>query len=1141
MSYHHWSGFQRTALAAAVAIVACAPALAQNTTSGVTGRVVDGAGKPVAGAAVSILHVESGSVANTITDADGRYAARGLRVGGPYVVTFSKGGQVDKQQGVYLQLAEALVLDGTLGAPATTTVVVTGQAVSDRINSSVMGSGTNISSRDLSAFASIAGNLQDYARTDPRLSQTDKERGEIAALGQNSRYNSILIDGVNISDTFGLEANTLPTARQPISLAAIQSVQVNLSNYDVTQKGYTGANINAVTKSGTNDFHGSVSYTYRDDSFAGDRYNRTNDTYFAPPKFKEDAKGLTVSGPIIKDKLFFFAGYEEFHSSRLAASFGPLGDAKTNVGITPSAIASAQAIASATHKIDVGTSVLPDSTELVVKDKLLKLDWNITDQHRASLRYAKTEQTDPVLGNLTATALSLSSNWYTQGKSIETLVGQLLSDWTPDFSTELKLSKRNYLSLPVNNAMLPLMVLSFSGALPPGTPSTVSTASRSLFMGTDNSRMFNQLATRTQDGYLAGTWTKGKHELKFGGDISRNEVFNAFLQNIWGNYTFSCVNSAANYTYSFGAINCGTATAAQVEAAVLENYTKGRPSSFQVQTAADGHTLDDGVARWALTSTGLFAQDTFTVSDKLNVTAGLRMDQQSANVKPIANTAAAAPMVAGVVATNTRQSGGFGLDNTTVLDNKWLVEPRVGFNFALDMPEKRKAQVRGGFGLFQGAAATVWLSNPYSNTGVATRVIGCGGSFAACPTTGGTFSPNPLGQVTSLPGNPPAANVDFIQKGLGQPAIWKTNLAFDTELPWYGLVAGAEYIYTQNDTGIYYQHLNLGTPTGKGNDGRDLFYTAQGYNPACWNATGGSITTGTTCTGLRTRALSNPNFANVLLAAKSDKGRGDALTLTIGQPSRTGFSWNAAYTRSTATEVSPLTSSVSNSNFNARSIFNPNENVAANSATLVRDRVSASLTWSKAFVGNYKTSVGVFYEGRRGHNYSWTFKNDLNGDGVAGNDLMYIPKGPQSGEVVFLNDTATSHPNEDAFWKIVEANAQLANSKGSVVTRNGTFSAFTNNFDMRLSQEVRGFAAGQKGVLTFDILNVGNLLNKKWGRIDEAAFASAGGAVRGFVYYAGLDSAGRYIYNVTTPTDLTTRQAKGESQWAMQVSLRYEF
>ena len=266
-----------------MAVVACAttlPVLAQNTTSALSGRVVAADGTPVAGSTVTIVHVDSGTSVSATTDGEGRYAARGLRPGGPYTITFTRGSEVDRRDGVFLVLAETTALDGRI--VAVQTITVTGRA-NPRFDNSTMGAGTQIGQRELNTLASIQRSLQDYARTDPRLAQTDKQRGEISAGGQNTRYNSVTIDGVTINDTFGLESNNLPTLKQPISIDAIQSVQVNLSNYDVTQKGYTGANINAVTKSGTNEFGGSGYYVWRDDQLAGDRYNRTSDSFFAPP------------------------------------------------------------------------------------------------------------------------------------------------------------------------------------------------------------------------------------------------------------------------------------------------------------------------------------------------------------------------------------------------------------------------------------------------------------------------------------------------------------------------------------------------------------------------------------------------------------------------------------------------------------------------------------------------------------------------------------------------------------------------------------------------------------------------------------------------------------------------------------------
>ncbi|MDP2005514.1 MAG: TonB-dependent receptor [Rubrivivax sp.] len=1141
MHNRDWMGFSRTAIAVAVAVVAAAPALAQNTTAGISGRVTGADGKPVAGATVTIVHVESGSSNSVSTDAAGRYGARGLRAGGPYTITVTKDALSDRREGVVLQLAETFSFDSQLGAQAQT-IVITGRGVSDKISRSAMGAGTSIGSRELSTFASIQRNLQDYARTDPRLSQTDKERGEISAAGQNTRYNSITIDGVTTNDTFGLESNNLPTAKQPISIDAIQSVQVNLSNYDVTQKGYTGANINAVTKSGTNEFHGSVYYVWRDDSLVGQRYNRVTDTYSDAPAFDESTKGFTFGGPIIKDKLFFFGSYEQFKSSRTSPTYGPIGSSLINVGISPSAITEAISIARNTWGADIGTDVVPTGVELTVKDTLLKLDWNISDAHRANLRYTKTEQTEPFLVGFSATGLSLSSYWYNQDKKIESLVGQWFADWAPNFSTEVKLSQRNYDSqpTPINGVRLPQVSLRFDGALPPDAPAGTSANSRFLTFGTERSRHFNVLSTETLDAYFGATYTTGAHEFKFGADYAKNDVYNAFLQDTNGQYTFRCENG----TYSFGAVNCATADAATVQRAVLENFRLGNPSFYQVQAPLPGRTLGDAVATWSYGNTGLFVQDNWKLSPALSLMLGLRVDQQNVPTRPLANTTVAQALVAGSLAGNvvTRNSGGFGLDNTTTLDGNNLLQPRLGFNWDLGSKEHRM-QLRGGIGLFQGAAANVWLSNPFSNTGKAVATLSCT-SFSACNTAGADFSADPDKQPVLI-GTPPAANVDILSTGLEQPSVWKVNLAFETELPALPvvgqLVASAEWLHTKTKSGIFYEHLNLGAATRLGPDGRQMFYTPQGYvggtaasnySDSCWTTTGSGLTGGA-CTGFRNKALSNPNFNNVLLARETSQGGGDALTLSISRPQSEGFGWNFAYTRTMATETSPLTSSVSNSNWANRNIFNPNEEVLSNSNYLVRDRFNASLSWAKAFVGSYRTMVGVFYEGRKGKPYSWTYLNDLNGDGVSGNDLMYIPSAPGSGEVTFRGGAT----EEARFWEIVNGNPGLASAKGGLVGRNNNYAPWVNNFDVRLSQELPGFMKGHKASFTLDFLNFGNLLNKKWGRISEIGFPSN----RSFVNYAGLDASGKYVYSLGSLEDYTTRQNSGESQWALQATLRYEF
>ncbi|MBH9579077.1 TonB-dependent receptor [Inhella proteolytica] len=1083
--------FARTALAAAVAIVAVAPAMAQNTTAAIGGRVVSPDGKPVAGATVVVLHRESGSVVTLTTDAEGRYSSRGLRVGGPYTVTVSKGGEKTVTEEVYLALAETTMVDLRLGAAQTQLeqVVVTGSAAANsKFGSGSMGAGTQIGRQDLETYASIQRNLQDYVRNDPRISQTDKERGEISAVGQNTRYNSVTIDGVRTNDTFGLEANNLPTIKQPISIDAIQAVQVSLSNYDVTQQGYTGASINAVTKSGTNEFHGSVYGVYRDSNMSGKRFNRSTGVYSAPPPSRDKTYGFTLGGPIIQDKLFFFANYEKLETPRNAPTFGPVGSSLISSGITNEQIAAAQAAASSKYGMEIGKPWEPSAVLTSVEDKMVKLDWNISEKHRASVRYSKTEQSDPIFPFTTAAnGLALDSHFYTTVKTLETKVAQWFADWTEDFTTELKISQRDYSAVHNNNADLPQVSLVYTAS---GQPD------RTLRFGQEESRHFNRLATKTTNSYFAGNLFMGDHELKAGFDAEQNDVFNAFQRGSKGVYEFRGTDPIAL-------------------------FLAGTPTLYSVQLPLAGKTLEDGAANFGVNNLGLFMQDTWTVSNKLTLNAGVRVDRLTVDGAPIRNADA---------------STTFGYDNSRTMDGAKLVQPRFGFNYAFDAVEKRKSQVRGGFGLFGGAAPTVWITNPFQNTGVAIY-------NPACSTTGNNICPSDLrftkdtSKQPDITGVVPASAVDFVSPDAKQPSVWKMNLAWDTELPVAGLTFGAEWLYTKVKDSLYYRHLNLGSVVAKSPDGRDMYWSANGLDADCW--TGGTTPVTAARPGCAGRGVTKANalarFTNVLLLDGTDKGGGNALTLSLSQRPMPGLSWSAAYTRTSATEVSPLTSTTSNSGWLNRAVYNQNENTASNSNYLIQNRFNANVSWSKALIGSLKTTFGVTYEGRSGKPYSWVFNNDMNGDGVSANDLLYIPA--NSGEVVFTGSTVNGRTPEQRFWDVVDANKELRNSKGRVVERNGSFAGFTNSFDLRLSQEVPSFFKGHKGTLSLDILNFGNLLNRRWGRIDEINFPST----RRFVNFNGVTADGKMVYNVTTPDDFITRQNKGESQWAMQVTARYEF
>ena len=1050
--------------------LAAAPAFAQNTTSALGGRIVGTDSQPVAGAQVTIVHAPSGTVSNAVTGADGRYSARGLRVGGPYTITIVKDGVTETREGVYLQLAETTAVDATLGEDTTTlaAVEVTGTAVLSEVFSSTnFGTGTAISREDLDGLPSIQRDLQDYARLDPRLSQTDKDRGEISAGGQNSRYNSITVDSVSISDTFGLEANNLPTIRQPISIDAIEAVQVNIANYDTTQRGYTGANINAITKSGTNDFKGSVYGTYR----TNDWVREEDDRGVIFNRFdNEKTYGVTFGGPIVQDTLFFFLNYEKTTLGGIAPDLasGPLGRGTITQAQIDALITSATARGFTPGDLE---STAP-ATE--VETALGRFDWNISDSQRLAFRFSRTEQTEAVLPGFGANFLSLSSYWYDQEKTINNYVVELFSDWNDSFSTEARVSLREYDSQPTLFARQPQVQVDFG--------------SSNVRFGAEQFRHNNVLATDTLNGFFAGNLFLGEHEVKFGLDYEKNDVYNLFLESNFGTYRFSS----------------------------LANFNSGVYRDYALRVSPTGNA-NDAAANFALENLGVFVQDTWAVNYNLTLTYGIRFDT---------------PIMDDAVPYNAAFNTAFGLRNDETIDGASLFQPRFGFNYTFD--SERPTQLRGGIGLFQGAAANVWLSNSYTNNGLSIAVFGCGTGFnASC-----AGAPPPSSNPDLQPRFGGArADVDLVEPGFEQPSVLKANLAFDHELPFGGLVFGAELLLTQVESGIYYEHLNLGRAIQPGVDGRNMYWAST--NPALYGVNSGFF-------GPTTNARSGANaaFREVLVARNTDKGGGENFTISLEKPFNVenNFSWTVAYSFTDATEVNGLTSSRAISNWRSQAAFNVNENVDSTSAYVNRDRFLANASYRMNFFGDYKTQISMFYEGRAGKPFSWVFNNDMNGDGQAGNDLLYIPN---PNEVRFITEA-----DRVAFYEILARN-DLTGYQGSVLPRNSERAPWVNSFDVRISQELPGFTKGNKAEIWLDILNIGNLLNKDWGLIDEVGFQSDGGQARSFVNFAGIDPVtGQYVYAlprnssgaiITNEEALLRRDNKGESRWSAQLGFRYSF
>lgn len=1096
--------------------LAAAPVFAQSTSAGVGGQVMGADGQPVAGAEVTITHVDSGTVSRLTTDANGRYTARGLRVGGPYTITINKAGTgSDTEENVYLSLNQVSTINGQLNNDVTTlgTVQAVASSGTSVFSATKIGSGTSVDQQTIQSLPSMNGNIQDFIRLDPRVAFTDRASGTITAGGQNPRFNKITIDGVSASDTFGLEGNNMPTQRQPVSLEAIEALDISLSNYDVSIAGASGANINAVTKSGTNEFHGSV-YGYMRD---GDWFGEHPLTGADFGEFTDEKTyGATLGGPIVKDKLFFFINYEKYKRGKPSPDLSNTPLLRADGDFNATDLARVQSIAQG-FGIDAGGIEGNGDTQL--EEYALKLDWNINENHRASFRYSNLDQTRVRPEGSGASSVVLSSSWYNHVKSVESYVGQVFSDWTDNFSTEFKASYRDYSAIRVSPTNAPTIQVYFDDL----NPNNQVTNGDFIRLGTERSSQGNALKTETLNYFGSGTWTLGDHDVKFGFEYSDNDIYNFFLQDSFGNYSF--------YVPTVGGVKN------------FSNFEKGIYFDYDLQT---NPTNPDAIpAIYSNRNLGLFVQDTWYVNSNLTLTLGLRGDRPKATPDPLFNSCFASAPAATGSGPATCPNGGFGRDNTRTYGGGFIIQPRAGFNYTFDT--ERQMQLRGGVGLFQGDAPQVWVGNAYNSTGL--NYIQYNNNVCVDANNDGRCDNGLQFSADGLNPPVPAAgagvrNVNVIADDFELPSVWKANLAFETETGWMDTVFSAEVLLTDVKNGLFYRSLNVG-PGYTGPDGRTLY----------WNPAAGNFLSTT-----NNRFGRNSYFGDVYLLDNTGKGKGQQLTLSLSRPfSRdSDWSWNLGYTYTNAEEVGALTSSTAGSGYGSQLGFNINDDTVSTARYEIKDRFSGSLNWKHAFFGDYETQVGLFYEGRSGRPYSYIFAGDANGDSRSFNDLFYVPSGP--GDVLFgalsSSGVYTANPAmEQAFYAWLETQETLGFYKGNYAPENAFRADWVNTFDLRISQQLPGFFNGHKSKVWVDIQNFGNMLNKDWGHIIDYGFNSnVAVATLAGICKTGCPAGmvGKYVYGYRSgtefgqasalgvPTD-SDGQTNGISQWSVQVGFKYEF
>ena len=898
-------------------------AFAQVTTSSINGVVLTETGTPISNASVSLVNNQTGFARVVATDATGNFAVRSLPITGAYDISVTAAGyQGERVEDVVLTLGDATALTFGLSTEITDEIIVVGQRMV--VADLAIGPSASFGLETLENAPTINRNITDVLRLDPRIF-VDESRGGINAIqcvGQNPRFNSTTLDGVPVNDSFGLNSNGYPTERQPFPFDAIEQVSVEIAPFDVIYGGFTACNINAVTKSGTNEFRGTAFIDYTDDGLRGDKANTTE---FDFGNFDEIRYGVGVGGPIIEDKLFFYATYEKLEGANIYAP---------TPGLDQEVVNRIAAAARELYQYEPGGT--PTSNPNFDEKVLVKLDWNISDQHRASGTFNYNDGNNIVRSDGDPDEFEFSNHLYERGSELLSYTGALYSDWTEAFSTELRAS---YLELDGRQVS--------EGGTDFGE-FRISEGGIDYYLGSDDSRGANNLDYDVLSLAGSANYQVGKHTLSAGIEYQDLNVFNLFVQQAETEVRFASVSDGMGGTLSG-----------------LEAFEAGIAQQVEFNGAVSGD-INDAAAEWGYSTVALFAQDEIALTDNLTVVAGLRYDGYNSNDLPVENPDFVEQ---------------YGFSNSQNLDGKELWQPRFGFTWdATDA-----LQVRGGFGRFAGGNPNVWVSNAYSGTNVTQvgarirdRDVGIN-LFDLDYVLGEDGVPNGPGyavprvladQVATGEGS--NFELNYVDPDFQIPSNWKYSLGAtwspDVNIstpfidgPW--TFSFDALILDSADTAIISRAdlVAAGTRSVDGTDGDGVPFdvTVTDYDSPNLDAF-----------VLTNSDVSNEAFALSLGAAKEyDNGLG----LTFG------------YAYTDAKDVQPMTSAVAFSNYNNRAFNDPEEQILSTSNYNVKHRFTTSVNYEKAFFGDYNTNFFAFFLSQSGSPYSRTL------NGVGNNIYGFTP------------------------------------------------------------------------------------------------------------------------------------------------------
>ncbi len=1074
-----------------LALMICAPGSmhAQGiTTAGVNGRVTAPNGDPLPGVNVVALHVPSGSVYGVSTRVDGHYTLPNLRVGGPYTVTATLVGyQKQTRTDIYLRLGENLDLNFVLTEEAVQAgeVVVVGQR-SDVFNASHMGASTSVGREQIDRLPTLSRNFQDYYKVSPYITG---DKGN--ALGRNSKYNNIQVDGTNFNDLFGLGSTGAPAGQSnvtPISLDAIEEFQIVVSPFDVRQAGFTGAGINAITRSGTNDYRGSLFYFGRDKRIAGTSPDSLKTKLSG---FRDNQLGGRVGGPIIENQLFFFANAEMTRFNQpFSRTFGNQNLGTNAYTVNPDSLRMLTDRLKTVYGYDPGSYT--DIGYNRESDKLfLRFDYNIAENHKLTARWSylrSSEDNSPSRGR-SVTDIYFDNGKYKLDDKTNSLALQLTSVFGNSASNEFVLGYVDQKDVPTYyGAAFPTLYIATRGT------GTTYTGAQNLVLGAEEFRHYNLLDQKYFEITDNFTWYLQEHTLTFGGRVDLLQFRNLFIPDGFGAYTYSSI-------------------------AQFLNDQRATSYSFRYSATADPQQE----ANWGATQFGLYAQDEWKVGPSLKLTLGVRADIPTYPDKPNYNFAI---------------DSTFGYSTNEPPKTQIALSPRLGFNWSID--EQRIAQLRGGIGIFYGRFPFVWVSNQYSNTGV---------DFYTLTTAPNRFIPDPYGQPKSAT-TLPSAEVDLTDPDFKAPSVLRWDLAFDYKLP-YEITATVEGIFSTTINDVYYKNINLkGPQDNSGVLSSRPPLTPGGLLPGENREVWGRLDTN--ATRYTTQWVNNQFSPGVFLVTNTNLGSNANITVQLQRNAPVGLNGTLAYTWGIAKDINSGNSTTASSGWRFNPTpGDPNDPQLTYSQWDRRHRILGAVSYRQDWGGGFITDVGFFYNGQSGRPFSYMVSGDVNGDGRSDNDLAYIPR--DANDILLTNSSSapfTVLPKTDAAYSqlmaFIDADSYLKDNKGRISERSGPREPWAHSLDMRISQDIPTFGT-QKIQLTLDLLNVLNLLNSDWGWIKNTGVNQTVNLLtfKGLNKNVGADY-GKPIYQWT---GLKVTDGKADpfqpdnllSRWQMQLGVRYTF